>query len=118
MLAQVNAARAAAGLGSVRVSSKLQNASAAYARTIIAHDRFAHAQAFQRGTGFRSVGEILALCPRGRAQIRAVVRAWLASPEHRPILLGGQFGWVGVGFARGSMGGHQTAIWVVRFGSG
>ena len=34
----------------------------------------------------------------------------------RPILLGAQFGWVGVGFGRGSMGGHQTAIWVVRFG--
>ena len=116
MLARINAARAAAGLRPVRLSAKLQSASSGYARTIIAHDRFAHAQAFRRGTGFGTVGEILALCPHGRADVAAVVRAWLASPEHRPILLGGQFGWVGVGFSRGSMGGQQTAIWVVRFG--
>jgi uncharacterized protein YkwD len=117
MLAQINAARAAAGLAPVRVATTLQSASTVYARTIIAHDRFAHALGFQRGTGFRWVGEILAMCPHGRADIGAVIRAWLASPEHRPILLGGQFGWAGVAFARGSMGGHPTAIWVVRFGS-
>jgi uncharacterized protein YkwD len=117
MLAQINAARREAGLRSVRPSHVLTRDAAAWARTLVSHDYFAHALSFQRGTGFRSVGEILSLCPGGQADIAATMRAWLESPEHRPILLGGGYRWVGVAFARGPIGGRTSGVWVVRFGS-
>lgn len=117
MLSAINAARAQRGLPAVRLSPVLSGSAGSYAHAMIALDRWAHAQSFQHGTGFREVGEILARCPDASPDIRATLAAWLASPEHRPILLGSQYGYAGIGFARGRMGSQTAAVWVVRFGS-
>jgi uncharacterized protein YkwD len=45
-----------------------------------------------------------------------VVTAWIDSPAHRPILLGGEYQAVGLGMAEAKYGGQWWTVWVVRFG--
>jgi uncharacterized protein YkwD len=58
-----------------------------------------------------SAGEILAWASGSQATPRGLVDAWMASPEHRRILLDPKFSDVGVGVVAGSpQGGQGTAI--------
>jgi uncharacterized protein YkwD len=48
--------------------------------------------------------------------IGALVRAWLASPVHREIILSGVYRYIGIGWATGRFQGRRATVWVVRFG--
>jgi uncharacterized protein YkwD len=65
-------------------------------------------------------GETLAWGTGTLAGPLATVNAWLASPEHRAIMLSPQFRWVGISRACGNYEGHAgacvwTADWVKRW---
>jgi len=115
MLTALNATRAAHGLPLLRVSRGLSRGSGAHARKLARTARLQHASRVPRGS-FRRVGEILGLMPGAQGGVRTIVRAWLGSATHRPILLNRRYRFVGVGAARGSSGGRKSTFWVVRFG--
>jgi uncharacterized protein YkwD len=113
----VNGARIHAGLSTVRSRPALQAAAAAHTREMITLGYFGHRSRagglLQRMPRFyRRVGEILY---EGTAPVdaSAVVTAWLASPEHRIILLGS--GWRDVGVSAAAAGGEVVVT--VDFGS-
>jgi uncharacterized protein YkwD len=107
MLRAINEARAQHGLEQVRAGRGLARGARRHALTMARQSRFQHA------SGLRAA-EILGLAPRGVGS-RGIVRAWLRSPVHRPILLGPRYGRVGVGAARGRTSGGMRTFWVVRF---
>ena len=116
MYAAMNAARTRNGLQPAAVSRSLTAACTRYAGTLAKNHLFQHANRIRTSRAFSLVGEILARSPGSRPMIGPVVNAWIASPEHRPILLGGQYQSVGVGMAKARYGGQVWTVWVVRFG--
>jgi len=64
-----------------------------------------------------SIGEVLGWRAPGSARSEAawLVRAWLGSPTHRPIVLGASFRRVGIGRTTGWIGGELSAIYTVDF---
>jgi uncharacterized protein YkwD len=115
MYAAMNDARTRDGLPAASISRKLTIASTKYAQALAKHHLFQHAAKI-RSRGFSVVGEILARSPGRSPMIDPIVNAWLDSPVHRPILLGGQYQSVGLGMAEARYGGQQWTVWVVRFG--
>ena len=116
MYAAMNAARTRNGLKPAGVSRSLTAACTQYAETLAKNHLFQHANRIRTSRAFSLVGEILARSPGSRPMIGPVVNAWIASPEHRPILLGGQYQSVGVGMAKARYGSEVWTVWVVRFG--
>ena len=102
-----------------------------YARSMVRHGFFSHtspggATLLDRvravGYGGRRVaaGEALAWAQGRLATPRAIVRAWMASPPHRAVLLGRGYRDVGVGVALGTPYGGATsrsATYAADFGS-
>ena len=115
MYAAMNAARTRNGLPAASISRTLTVASTKYAQALAKHHLFQHAAKI-RSKGFSVVGEILARSPGRGLMIDQIVNAWLESPVHRPILLGGQYQSVGLGMAKARYGGQSWTVWVVRFG--
>jgi uncharacterized protein YkwD len=58
----------------------------------------------RRATHLRRTGEAIAFA----ASARALVRAWMASPPHRRLLLSRSFRMIGVGVARGSYSSYRV----------
>jgi uncharacterized protein YkwD len=67
----------------------------------------------------RSMGEVLGwLTPdHPRSEAAWLVRAWLGSPTHRPVVLDASFRRVGIGRTTGSIDGELSAIYTVDFAS-
>jgi uncharacterized protein YkwD len=113
LLQAVNAARKAYGLQPLRLDPSLTQAARAHTSDMLRHDYFAHGDFSGRMAAYhvsgRTAGENLAWGsgPYGRAA--EVVRAWLASPEHRANLLAGAFTRIGIGLARGTFLGTGDA---------
>ncbi len=64
-----------------------------------------------------SAGEVIGYGSRRRATPRWIVKRWLQSPEHRPILLDRRFRQIGVGLSDGSPFGDRNArTFAVDFG--
>jgi uncharacterized protein YkwD len=62
-------------------------------------------------------GETLAWGSGSYGTPRAVVRAWMHSPEHRAILLSPRYHLVGIGRVYGNFLGHAGAsVWTVDWG--
>jgi uncharacterized protein YkwD len=116
MYAAMNAARTRSGLPAASISRILTIASTRYAQALANHHLFQHASKIRTSNRFSVVGEILARSPGRSPSIDPVVNAWLDSPIHRPILLGGQYQSVGLGMAEARYGGKWWTVWVVRFG--
>lgn len=121
MLRELNRIRAHHGLPSVRGDARMDGGARRHslgmaARGYVAHGRWTGrvAAASQRAD---SVGEVLGWLapaePRGEATW--LVRAWLASPSHRPVVLGASFRRVGIGRTTGWVGGQAAAIYTVDF---
>jgi uncharacterized protein YkwD len=128
----LNKARAADGLPALADSGALAAAARAHAGSMALRGFFAHDSvdgtpfwrriaAFYPVAGFArwQVGETLYWSRPGISGA-GVVAAWLASPEHREILLG-NWTQVGVGIVRvsaapGVFGGRATVIAVADFG--
>ena len=97
MLCLVNHARASAGLSPFRAERHLARAAARHARDMGRRNYFAHVSptgksplARARAAGWRGgVGEVIAWGCGTLASPRATLRAWLNSPPHRAIVLGG-----------------------------
>ena len=95
----VNKARTAAGLRGFTWSRSLGRAATRHARDMTRRGYFAHRRAGGpsltrrvRAAGFRgrNVGEAIAYGCGSMATPASIVRAWLASPGHRAILLSGR----------------------------
>jgi uncharacterized protein YkwD len=121
-LCLINRVRASAGRGRFRAERHLARAAGRHASDMGRRNYFSHVslsgkspRSRARAAGWRrGVGEIIAWGCGRLATPRATVQAWLNSPPHRAIMLGGGH-WAGVGFKRtGGCGGR--AFWVVDVG--
>lgn len=121
MLRELNHARAVYGLASVRGDARMDGGARTHSRTMAARGYVAHGSWTGRVAAAsrhaRSVGEVLGwlapTSPRGEAAW--LVRSWLGSPSHRPVVLGASFRRVGIGRATGWIGGQSAAIYTVDF---
>jgi uncharacterized protein YkwD len=122
VLELLNTARAAHGAPPLRPDPRLALAARRHSRDMVAHRYFSHdsrtgepfsariARAgWMRSRGRWHVGETLAWGLGARAEPRAIVAAWLASPEHRRIVLASRFRLVGTGVADGTPFGPRRA---------
>jgi uncharacterized protein YkwD len=120
--AAINAVRLQHGLPKLRVSRPLHSAADDHSYDMARHGFFSHDS--HDGTSpwarlahfyrFRSAGETL-LWSAGDVAATTVVREWLASPEHRPILLAAGFRDLGVSAvhataASGAFNGDVTLV--------
>jgi uncharacterized protein YkwD len=113
LLRAVNAARAAHHVRPLRVDSTLTSAARSHSRDMLAHGYFAHGAFQSRMLAFHArgpiVGENLAWGVGSLASPSAIVREWLASPEHRANLLRRGFVRIGIGESVGSFQGYGGA---------
>ena len=113
LLKEMNRVRAQYGLGRLRVDTHLERAARAHSREMIVSGAFQHGAFGARMAQFdvhgTLAGENLAWGTGYRATARAIVAAWLASPEHRANLLRPSFNRVGVGTLVGAFLGNAGA---------
>jgi uncharacterized protein YkwD len=122
LVTAINGARAANGVGPLRVDLRLTAAAKGQSSYLAAAGKLDHlgpdgATVFdrlaQQGFHGHMVGENLA-AGMGPA---ATVQAWLASPGHRMNLLEPGFHVLGVGVVMGSLGGMSAPFVTADFGS-
>lgn len=123
LLCLVNQARASVGRGPFRSERHLGRAASRHATDMARRNYFGHVSPGGRGpvsrarsAGWRGgVGEVIAWGCGPLASPRATLNAWLGSPPHRAIVLGGgRAAGVGVKRAGGCSGGR--AYWVMDVG--
>ena len=116
LLTAMNEARVANGLRPLRSDIRLERAARSHSSKMLRTGTFYHGafNARIRRTGVRAhrVGENLAWGQGSLSAARSIVRAWLASPEHRANLLRPGYRIVGVGALRGYFAGHPDALLV------
>jgi uncharacterized protein YkwD len=100
LLREVNRVREQHGLGKLRADSRLRRAARSHSREMIQTNAFEHGAFGNRMARFNVTGHLagenLAWGTGASATARAIVAAWLASPEHRANLLRRSFTRVGV----------------------
>jgi uncharacterized protein YkwD len=125
MLQRINIARSAHGLPPFRMSPALVRAAARHSLDMLMRGYFSHtsptgstlssriaSSGFVYGYGW-TAGEMLAWGSGSYATPAVVVPEWMASREHRPILLGA-YSWVGISRACGTFLGRRGAcVWTV-----
>ena len=129
MFLAINEVRANHGLAPVHLASGLRRAAQGHSNDMLARDYFAHTsptgstlsyrimQSSFRTYGEWWAGEDLAWGTGTIGSPRNVIRMFLASPEHRAILLSPRYTYVGVGRAVGPFQGFESAaVWTVDFG--
>jgi uncharacterized protein YkwD len=121
LLEAVNQARATSGLQPLRFDAKLTRAARAHSMDMIKHQYFAHGPFARRlqnfGARLRFSGENLAWGKGSQATAAAIVREWLASPEHRANLLRPGFTRIGIGAFRARFNGYSgVAVVTADFG--
>jgi uncharacterized protein YkwD len=113
VLREMNRVRADNGLPALRYDDHLQQAAVAHTREMIADNVFEHGAFSTRLVQFEIkssiAGENLAWGTGNRGTARAIVAAWLASPEHRANLLRPSFSRVGVADLMAHFQGHTGA---------
>jgi len=122
LLAQVNAQRAANGVGPLAWCPTLGHAAVLHSADQAAHNAMSHAGSDGSDTatrveraGYRNwtaVGENVAAGYPGET---AVLNAWMNSPGHRANILNPAYTHVGTGFGAGAGG---TLYWTQDFGRG
>jgi uncharacterized protein YkwD len=113
----LNDVRRANGVAPLRVSEGLNRSSGEYAQRMLRHDFFGHGARIDVPGGFRTAGETLAYHTGWNPQPRRTVVRWMNSPGHRAVLLSSRFRWVGMGLARGRLGGRVATTWVAHVGA-
>jgi uncharacterized protein YkwD len=94
-------------------------AAQSHSQAMVANDFFSHggdgtpasraaAAGYMAGRGKFIVGEVLGFGSGYLGSPRAIVRAWMSSPEHRQVLLLRRFRQVGIGVAVGSPTGADA----------
>jgi uncharacterized protein YkwD len=111
LLSVINATRISHGLAPLRLDSRLQRTARTHSADMLRHQYFAHgaftARVLASGAAGPVFGEDLAWGPLSATW---VVTHWLASPEHRAILLRPGFRRIGVGAYEGTFAGHPGAL--------
>jgi len=114
LLQAVNQARAAHGLGLVRLDASLERAARSHSADMLRRDYFAHGAFTSRLLSFRArgpvLGENLAWGTGSYAAAASIVAAWLASPEHRANLLRPGFTRIGIAAPQGAFLGNGGAV--------
>jgi uncharacterized protein YkwD len=113
LLREMNRVRAHYGLGRLHLDTHLRSAARAHSKEMIGANVFEHGAFGARMHRFnvpgRIAGENLAWGTGARGTALGIVRAWLASPEHRANLLRPSFTRVGVSDLLGSFQGFHGA---------
>jgi uncharacterized protein YkwD len=117
MVDTINRARAKHGAHALRHHAALSRSAKRYARHLLRTGSFGHAGRIRASDRFRRLGELLARHPGRKPRRSRTVRRWVRSPWHRPVLLGRQFRFVGVGRVYGRFHGRRRTIWVVHLGA-
>jgi uncharacterized protein YkwD len=114
---RLNDIRRAQGLSALRPSESLHRSADRYARHMLAADYFGHASRIAVAGRFDRAGETLALSSGWSIQPGLTISQWMNSPSHRALLLSRSFRWVGMGLARGKIGGQLVTVWVAHVGA-
>jgi uncharacterized protein YkwD len=113
LVALINDVRHQSGVRSLAYDSTLDRAASAHTLDMLHRHYFAHGDFVHRLLSFgvvgHRVGENLAWGHGAYSDPRLIVRAWLASPEHRLVLLDRRYQRVGVGAATGPFAGWAEA---------
>jgi uncharacterized protein YkwD len=116
LLSVMNEARIAHGLAPLRMDSRLERAARQHSSKMLRSGILFHGAFAKRirRTGVRAprVGENLAWGAGRLSSARAIVRAWLASPEHRANLLRPGYRTVGVGALWGHFDSYSNALMI------
>jgi uncharacterized protein YkwD len=125
----INSVRASHGLRPIVTSPGLRAAARRHSLDMLWRGYFAHTSPTGSTLTHRVVrsgfvtygqwwaGETLAWGSGSYGDPGAVVKAWLKSPAHRPILLSSRYHFVGIGRAYGTFLGHTgAAVWTVDWG--
>jgi uncharacterized protein YkwD len=125
---EINQVRRDHGLRALHIAPGLRAAAQNHSNDMVNRDYFSHTSPagstlYRRvvrssfaTSGLWGAGENLAWGTGTYGSPRTTVRMWLASPEHRAILLSRSWGWVGVGRRSGRFLGHSGAVvWTVDF---
>jgi uncharacterized protein YkwD len=123
LLTAMNEVRLAHHARPLHADPRLERAARAHSSKMLRTGLFFHGafDARIRSVGVRAprIGENLAWAVGRLTQARAVVRMWMASPEHRRNLLDPGFSIVGVGALRGTFSGRPgTLIVTTDFAGG
>lgn len=115
LLQEMNRVRAQHGLHALRLDTRLYRASRFHTSEMLRTGAFEHGAFGSRMQRFSVrcslAGENLAWGVGQRGTARAIVAAWLASPQHRANLLHPSFRRVGVGELYGTFSGfHGAAV--------
>jgi uncharacterized protein YkwD len=134
VLCLINRERAGHGESPVAPDVRLQHAAQAHTESMASQDYFEHVGpggetllSRMRATGYiystqigYEIGENIAWGTRSRATPRAIVAAWMASPDHRANILDARFRNTGIGVSShppSSLAHHQPgAIYTQDFG--
>lgn len=123
LLTLTNNERQTAGAGPLVINSKLSQAASKKAQDMFENNYWAHNSptgktpwVFIKSSGYKYVyaGENLA---RGFTTPEDVVRAWMASPDHRANMLSANYEDVGFAVAIGKLNGEETVLIVEEFGN-
>jgi uncharacterized protein YkwD len=117
LIQRLNHERARVGLDPLRADRRLSAAARRQSRRQVETDRFEHAADLGAGNGFRRVAELIARRRGWRLDTGPIAFGWRHSPTHRALVESGSFRLIGVGWARGRMGGTLTTVWTVRLGA-
>lgn len=113
LLHEVNVVRMQHGLAPLRFDRRLERAARAHSREMLAANAFSHGAFASRMARYdiqgSLAGENLAWGTGYRGTARAIVAAWLASPEHRANLLRASFTRIGIGSIVGVFLGNADA---------
>lgn len=111
LLQSINAVRTSHGLAPLQVDVHLLRAARAHSADMMRRQYFAHGSVAQRAMSRGARGPVFGEDLAWSTGITAdwVVNAWLASPEHRAVLLRPGFRRVGIGYSFGTFIGHGGA---------
>ena len=116
MVRDLNSIRLSHGLEPLRRSPSLHQSSSHYARRLMRRDYFGHQSRIAVAGRFEWAGENLELHWGWDPEPRPTVERWMASPEHRAVILSREWRWIGVGRSRGRFDSSTATIWVAHFG--
>jgi len=110
----INGTRVEHGVPRVELGSALVRAARFHSSDMVEHGYFAHGDFSDRlgsfGVGYGRVGEILGWDARVHIAVPQLIAMWLASPEHRVVLLDPIYRRVGVGTSEGAFEGNPEAV--------
>ena len=117
MVRAINGIRHAHGLPRLRPADSLFDSARRYALRMMRTDRFGHLARIPVAPRWHTAGEALEWHTGWRLRARRTVELWMASPDHREILLARRFRRIGVGYARGRYRGARATMWVAHMAS-